>query len=218
MSSSLDGQTITKCFEVVSRCGKEINALFESLDNLFRLELINIKNSLPCVLAERVSLGSDWRLDDSTWVCTDMASSFPLKSKGRKINAEKYLSYQVSLTGDGVLKKGKVFDEPLLHVCLWDHAINFNDPYYVGFPLDKSESPRVIGNRLIDWGNESINSWKDMAWTFSVRLLALNTHDDLKRSVVQPALDLLNRVSPEDALPDGLPGLVFYYSETSLAE
>lgn len=215
MSFSLDGPTITKCFDVVSRCGKEINALSEVLNGMLRQELSNKDNTLPCVLTKDGKPIYEARIDDTNWAYTDISYSFPLKTKGKNRKAEMYLSYQVSLAGDGVLQNS-IFSGPLLHVCLWDSAINFEDSY-MGFPIDPDYKHEVIADRLIVWSSGQPESWKERSWTFSVGLVSLTSKDDLKKSIVQPALDLLKMVSVKEALPDDLPGLVLY-PETSLNE
>lgn len=185
MNSSFNGASITASFEIASCCGKEINALSELLNGIFEVELANKNNALPCILVDdNKKLKPEWRMDDSEWVLTDISNSFPLKTVKKNRKAEKYLSYQVSVAGDGVL------NEPLLHMCLWDHPINFED-FYMGFPLDSSSNFKVIADRLIVWGSDTRNSWKDMDWTFSVRLVSINTEDDLRKWIVQPVLNLL---------------------------
>jgi hypothetical protein len=212
MYSLLDGLTIAKCFEVVSRCGNEIDALHESLEKLLLEELSRNENSLPCVNVMDKKCNSEYRTDDSGWVYTDFSFSIPLKTKGRKRNVEKYLSCQISLTGDGILRNGNDAGEPLLHVCLWDEPICFRDDYYMGFPFDDTtESHKIIANHLIDWSKESENDWKSRTWTFSIRLVSLKSQDDLQKLIVQPMLNLLKLVSVEEALPNSLHGLVPYY-------
>lgn len=191
MSTSFNGLSITECFEIASRCGIEINALSELLNGIFEVELTNKNNELPCILVgDNKKLKPEWRMDDSEWVLTDISKSFPLKTAKTNRKVEKYLSYQVSLAGDGIL------DEPLLHLCLWDDAINFED-CYMGFPLDPNPKFKVIADRLIVWDGDTRNSWKNISWTFSVRLVSLNSEDDLRKWIVEPVLKLL-KLNTED--------------------
>jgi len=177
MNSSVNGSGITKSFEIASCCGKEINALSELLNGILEEELTNKKNELTCVLVNDRRLKPKLRMDDSGWAITDISQSFPLKTVKTNRKVEKYLSYQISVAGDGIL------NEPLLHMCLWDHPINFED-FYMGFPLDSSSNFKVIADRLIVWDSDTRNSWKDVDWTFSVRLVSLNTEGDLRKWIV----------------------------------
>lgn len=211
MSSSFNGLNITKHFEAVSRCGIEINALSQLLSSIFKVELSRRDNSLLCLLVGKEKIQSSSRMDDSEWVCTDTSISFPLKSKGKQ-KSEKYLSIQISLTGDTIINNDS---EPLLHVCLWDAVVNFKDDYYMGFPLEKPDD--VIADRLIVWSSGSKGDWKELSWTFSVQLVSLNSEADLIRLIVNPVLELLKiddldnlRKNIDNILPKDFLGIISY--------
>lgn len=193
----IDGKSVADCFAFVARCGSELNALRDALENQLSVQLTAEKSSLPCVLvgdAER-----DDRLDGSEWLYTDFACSFPLKSKGKgKKSVEQYLGFQTSMSGDGIEIPGN--NEPLIHVFCWGYPVDFEDDY-IGFPLDFEDPHKVVNERLLLWGDQNA-SWNERQWTYSLRLMSINTIDDLNKYVVLPALDLLKGKGVCDVLPD----------------
>lgn len=206
-----EANKFVQCMKAVSAFGQEINALCETLDDLLIQEIG--KTNLPCKISGP-SKGYT-RKEDSGWVVTDFANSFPLvgtrvrKEKG----AEKYLCYQVSLLGNGIALAE--YEEPLVHVCLWQRAICFDDDNSMGYPLMEDDEWRLEHNRLIAWG-ELNGDWKMAGWTFSLRLLSLNSSQDLLDRVVKPAIALLKGEPVTTALAEDIPGLVFYSDESVL--
>jgi len=185
--TTIDGKTLAECFALVARSGVELDGLRDALDNMLVEQLTATQASLPCVLAGGAESAD--RVDDSQWVWTDIASSLPLKAKGngnRRI--ERYLGYQISMTGDGIDIPG--YAEPLLHVFCWESPVSLEDGLYMGFPLGEVEDNpfQIVGDRLILWG---ATAWNECEWVYSLRLMALNSPADLKIYVVDPALALL---------------------------
>jgi hypothetical protein len=193
----IDGKTVADCFAVVARYGTELNALCDALENLLSEQLTAAK-TLPCVLIGNAE--GDDRYDDSEWVATDQACSLPLKSIGkRKVGG--YIGFQISMTGDGINISGN--EEPLLHVFFWESPINFDDENYIGFPFESNpENPyKYVDDRLMLWGERSGN-WNEHQWVYSLRLMSINTIDDLKKYVVTPTLALLKGKNVREVLPD----------------
>ncbi|MBS3904674.1 MAG: hypothetical protein KGZ39_05055 [Simkania sp.] len=204
----VDGKTVTQCFEVVSRVGSEIEALSLMLKDMLNNALKD-NNSSPYVLAG--SDEYDEQYDESGWVCTDMACSFPLKSIGKgKKNIERYIGFQISLLGNHI--KFQDSNEPLLHVFCWGDACSFEENNYLGFPLviQDDESFNIINDRLLLWDSEDLSQWNKSAWTFSLRLIALNSPDDLMNHIIKPVFALLNGQDVILALHDNLPALLKY--------
>jgi len=193
----IDGKTVADCFALVARYGTELNALNDALENLLT-ENLTADKKLPCALAADAE--SDYRCSESDFVYTDMAYSLPLKSKGKR-KVEGYLGFQISMTGDGIGIPGNA--EPLLHVFCWNVPVNFDETPYIGFPLDSdSEYPfTIFDERLVLWGQQDGN-WNDREWTYSLRLMHMNSIDDLKKYVVTPALGLLKGENVADVLLD----------------
>lgn len=193
----IHAKAVADCFAFVARCGSELNALRDALENLLSEHLTAEKSSLPCVLAEGVR--SDVRLDSSEWVYSDLACSFPLKSKGKgRKSAEQYLGFQISMTGDGIEIPGN--SEPLIHVFCWEVPVEF-DNNYVGFPVDSEIPHEVVNERLLLW-DEQNTGWNERRWTYSLRLMSINSIDDLKKFVIVPALGLLKGKSASEVLQD----------------
>lgn len=199
----IDGETVADCFALVARYGTELEALEETLENLISEQLKADKESLPCVLAGEVEWGNRCSKHGG-WVCTDEAGSIPLKSKGKgKSSIEKYLGFQISMTGNGINIPGN--KEPLLHVFNFDAPVNFEDNFLIGFPftsVDFSEDPyKILDERLISWGKRD-GIWNEQEWVYSLHLMSINSIDDLKKYIVTPALALLKGGNIRDALPD----------------
>ena len=213
-----DSNRLVQCFNTMSAFGKEINALCTTLNERLTKEVE--KANLPCKVAGGFS--EDSRTDESTWVYTDIAHSLPLMSQSfRKSRPEMYLNYQISMTGEGMFFDGN--DEPLLHVSLWSDPTCFkdNDASYMCYPLDPDSPYQLIENRLIVWGDIE-GGWKEHEWSFSIRLLTLDSSQALLDCVINPAIALL-RVTPGTlrtdalvALPDTLVGLVKYADKSVL--
>ena len=206
--TTVDGSTISECFALVSRVGSELVGLNETL-SIMLTDSLNDK-SLPWVLAGEVE--GDDRTDDSAWVYTDESKYLPLKArgKGKKI-AERYLGYQISMTGSGI----NVLDnlQPLLHVFCWDSRSEFEEGRYLSFPLSEDDDmcpDNIVEGRLLIWNEDDGTAWNGRQWCFSLLLTSLNSPGDLKMHVVEPALALLKGIEVLRALPDSLPALVHY--------
>lgn len=213
--ATIDGKTITQCFNIVSNVGSELVALRETLTNMMTKSLDARISDLPCVLAGDAQQSE--RFDDSGWVCIGEATSLPLKSSGKgKKKIERYLGFQVSMIGDGIDIPGN--KEPLLHVVCWSGVINYDNAMYVGFPLEEeADYPfEVVDERILLWGGQKATAWNDRSWVYSVLLTSLTSPDDLKAYVIEPALALLKGGDVITALPDNLSAIVRYPEKDKL--
>ncbi len=199
--ATIDGKTLTDCFSLVAACGNEVNGLHDMLDIMLIDQLKPGKDFSPCVLTGKAIY--DYRMDDSTWVCTDIANSFPLKATGKgNKGVEQHLGYQISMAGDGIAVSGNT--EPLLHVFCWRDPCNFRDEFYAGFPHDNTDegSFEVVDDRLMLWGDREATGWNKREWCYSLRLTTLNSQEDLNTYVIVPAMALLKGGDALTALPD----------------
>jgi len=217
--TTVDGKTLAHCFSFVTACGKELNGLHDMLANMLVERITERRESLPFVLAGKAIIDS--RMDDSEWICTDIAFSLPLKAAGRgKKSAEQYVGYQISMAGDGIAIPGS--EEPLLHVFCWGSPCDFTSGYYAGFPhVNDDEDPyEIVCDRLMLWGSRKSSEWNKRSWCYSLRLVALNSQDDLQAYVVDPVVALLMGSEVIAALPDDWLGaaLVRYPTINVLAE
>ena len=198
------GNSLILCFEAISSYGKEIDALSETLGELLVKNLGT--SSLPCKVIDKLKY--DNRMSDTGWVCTDVASSLPLMGKHRrKKKPELYLGFQISVAGDGVSFHGN--NEPLIHVNFWENAVDFDQESYMHYPLEEAQ---IKNNRLLFWNHET-EGWNKDEWTFSIRLLTLDSSQALIDRVIHPAIALLRGEEITKALPDDLIGLVIYSDE-----
>ncbi|MCL4759958.1 MAG: hypothetical protein KJZ96_16605 [Rhodocyclaceae bacterium] len=205
----VDGKTVAAAFALVSKCGDEVENLSELLAQQMS-DAIKGDPKLPFIVAGEFNW--QYQNDSSDWLVTDIAGSLPLKSKGKgnkRIAA--YLGFQISMTGDGIGIPSNA--EPLLHVFLWDCAVDF-DQVWIGFPWDESEF-KVVDDRLMLWSEQGTAAWGQGEWQYSLRLIDLNTPEEVYDHCVAPALALLRGMAPREALPDDLPAL-FRYPEKSL--
>lgn len=201
-----EGKQLVECVRAVAAYAAEISSLCDTLDELLAKELG--RTVLPCRVAGGVVY--DDRMDENGWVYTDIVRSLPLMGKTlRNARAEMYLSYQISLMGNGMTFPGN--DEPLLHVCLWADKLNFDEdePQYMGFPLTAYPNLFLQDCRLVRWGKPN-GDWKSSQWTFSLRLLSLDSSQALLDRIIRPAIALICDEPVKTALPDTLPGLVLY--------
>lgn len=203
-----------QCMKTLSAFCTETNALTATLNDLLTQELSRKEAGLPYIIAGNFRETS--RVDESNWLYTDVGYSLPLKGKKKKKDEhEMYLSYQISMIGDGV-----AFDNnanPVLHVMHWNDALSFKDDYYMGYPLDPETPYRLEHNRLIVYGDDE-GDWKSRGWTFSIRLLTLDSSQALLDRIIKPAMMLINKQPVLSALPDNLTGLVIYAGLESLSK
>ena len=91
------------------------------------------------------------------------------------------------------------------------------DGNYLGFPApdDEINGFNVVNNHLLLWGSENA-AWNEKGRAFSLRLLQLNTPDDLQTQVIAPALALLNAQSVSTVSLANLPAIVRYPSKEEL--
>ena len=198
-----EGKKLVQCISAISAYGREIDSLCETLNDQITQRFS--RDDLPCKPVGKMV--SDLRRDETEWVCTDVAWSLPLAGKKARIGRpEMYLGYQISLAGDGMAFVGN--EEPLLHLCLWESDIDFNE-VYMGYPLDEDPAITIKDNRLIVWEGPG-TTWKKDCWTFSIRLLTLDSSNALLERVINPAIALLNETPVTSSLPDDLLGLVLY--------
>ena len=214
MDEMTKGESISACFEYLSRCGVEIGNLAACVKDLIRKEIERRGAALG--FAPGGEWEEDWRYDESEWLTSDAAWSLPLKrrAKGRQ-SAKAFLTIQVSLWGDGLTPRGR---EPVVHVYCFEEACSFGDAdyYYMGFPLDaeeeNSDGKAVIqAGRCIVWKKDEESPWLG-TWAYSIRLTALSGQEAVNSLIVVPAMRLLAGDKVEDALPDVLfdQGLVEY--------
>jgi hypothetical protein len=208
MGKDFDGTTLTQCFDVVAKCGGELEAMCSTLTELF-------SNALPAAEAKWVGdASSDTRPDGSGWVSIDYLWWLPIGPK-KSSTKKMYLGYQISLMGDGVAIPGIPAQEPLIHVFLWSSVPSFENEYYLGFPFEADQGLVGTENGLIEWNVGEGYEWsgRPTIWTFSIKLFTLNSREDLLQYVVNPAVGLLNGKNVSVALPDSIPGLVRYTNE-----
>ncbi|WP_056343010.1 hypothetical protein [Massilia sp. Leaf139] len=151
----------------------------------------------------------------SGWSTTSSSISIPVMERNRrKMAASAWINYQISVFGGGLPPLGDGHGEsigPVLHVSFWRHATDFKDEeFYVTFPPNWNYW-EVKDERLIFWDSEQDGKYPQ--WTFSLRLLELDSEHALRTSVLAPIKALLAKAEPAAALPANLPGLIFYAND-----
>ncbi|RMC91123.1 hypothetical protein EAY64_19665 [Aquitalea palustris] len=141
-----------------------------------------------------------------------LCCSLPLlQKKKRKDTIVAFLDFQISLAGDGVplLESTAQPLGAVLHIAHWTCEFSFDYDAYVGFPATGWQPWLNQAGRLLRWEDDESPFGDE--WTYSLRLDALSADEGLLRQVVlQPVLALLEGAPAEQALPDGLPGLIRY--------
>jgi len=202
------GDNLVLSFEVISKYGKELNALIQTLEEL-AVKTIS-EADLPCKLAGNVAHGQ--RYDDSGWICTDTSVTIPLMSKNKRLQRpEMYLGFQLSLMGSGIAFDGN--HQPLIHTCLWQDKLGLTEEdYSMDYPL--VTPARSDFNRLLVWDQDR-GGWQRNDWTFTLQLLTLHSSDALVERLIKPAMALIKEEGVESALPSDLPGLVIYRDDSA---
>jgi hypothetical protein len=141
----------------------------------------------------------DGRDNTSGWLYTDSAWSIGLKSKGKGKKATiRHIGYQISLTGDGIPQH---ISEPVIHILCWDDFVSFNEGFYSGFPVDPDENAIVEDGCLIVFSpNDEKRTWDQSQWTFTLRLLAINSDSDVQNYIVNPTISLMQGNDASTAL------------------
>lgn len=189
------GKSITQGTEFLARVYAECS----HLSNLLKQQLSALLLTTP------YKAGGGWigsyQEDPSGCLYYSLAHSLPLAGDASAA-PDYHLFFQISLAADGMAATDNA--EPLLHIGRWQHPIQFAQDYYMGFPLfeDGELAPTITHDVLLHWpGGE---------WLYSVQLAAINTPDDIRRTIIEPVKALLLG-APEDNAPSrSLPGLVHY--------
>jgi hypothetical protein len=207
------GPLLTESLESASKYLLEINQLGETLENLIWEELAAA--DLPLKIGNKVI--TDTRTDASAWIATDWAKSWPLYRRGKKPNgaADMFLGFQISMAGTGTAPSSP--PEPVLHMFLWTAACNFKTIDHMAYPLNADYGPNVDGGPLITW-DSGYKGWLEKQWTFSVRLMALDSSKALADYLVLPAIALLREGPSAHLLPAGMPGLLMHSPDRALPE
>lgn len=198
------GRAVTESARLLAQVGAEIDLLCD----LVKQELSYAIDRDP--LRSHLKANGEWvyssRGDSGDWTLTDVAYSLALR---RRRSTYGHLAFQVSLDGEGIAAEGNA--EPLLHVCWWlgSNPLSFEDWNYMGFPLDHPEQVSVQNDALLAWDADAEDPL-DRQWTYSLRLVSLNTLGDIRAKIVDPTTKLLLGAQPGDALPLSLEGLVRY--------
>lgn len=207
------GRRLAACFRAASSYCLEINALRESLNDLFSREIV--KADWPYrFVSPGVALEKH---DKSGWMITDIAYSLPLfrRRKGRpSANPDFYLSYQISLCGNGISMGDN--EEPLVHVCFWTTPLDFDEENYMFYPLSKLGNPTIKSRRLLVWPVPNNDNRTDVEWTFSVPLLSLDSSQSLLNRIVHPAIALATEVDLQRAFGEEQSALVEYDDEVAM--
>lgn len=158
----------------------------------------------------------DWDQTPSGWGSTAYVMGFPVVEKRRrKTTVDGWINFQVSVFGSGIPPLKGIATEslgPVIHVSFWQIQTNFRDPgTFIEFPGTLDDYLQVKDKRLLFWDVDGDGAFPQ--WTFTIRLLDLDSEDALRKSIIDPIKVLLKTMEPVGALPDALPGLVFYTLE-----
>ena len=208
----MEGKKIIDAVRFVSKLGGEIEAMMDTLDSLIKSSVYERGKDFK--LSEK-EIREDSKEDASDWTYISTGKSFGLIPRGSRKNtkAELHITYQIDLDSSGL---PCCDDEPLLHVFCWECQLNFSEPdeCYMGWPFDEEESEYLLsGDSLWVWpytDREDGPQWKKRQWAFSVKLVSLNSEEDLKNKVVGPMISMLNGDFVNTALPDNLDGIIRY--------
>ncbi|QBE62058.1 hypothetical protein [Pseudoduganella lutea] len=204
------GTKIVRSFELVESIWSQVQELTNSLSAMTEAalekgEFGQLRSAGPWREA--------WDETASGWGSTKYAMSFPAAGKRRRNDTiDAWINYQISLFGSGIPPLVGATQEslgPVVHVSFWHYETDFLESgFYVEFPSAWDDSTEIKESRLLFWDSEKEGQLPQ--WTFSIRLLDLNSEDALRKSIIEPVRALLSGSQPALALPEDLPGLVFY--------
>lgn len=187
--NAMSGSAVTQWIGFMERFYAEIEALNDQLSNSLAHAIADSGDKLGCVAHGKIE--SEFEMDESGNLYVGYAYDQALKKSRRSKNPERWLGWQISLSGAGVAIPGSDAPEPLMHVYCWNAGVDF-DEVYIGFPLDScgESRPKLHDDCLVIWGDPE-GAWNEREWMYSLRLFSLKSPGDLDDLVVKPALGLL---------------------------
>lgn len=204
------GTKIVRSFELVESIWTQIDNLGNSLIAMTEAALEN--GEFPHLQSAGASTWT-YQESPSGWNSTAYALSFPMMGKRRrKTDPAAWINYQISVFGGGIPpleSGGQESIGPVIHVSFWHLKTDFDDAgVFVEFPSDWDDGWEIKDERLLFWKSEKEGEFDQ--WTFSIRLLDLNSEDAIRTSIIEPIRALLTGVQAASALPATLPGLIYY--------
>lgn len=203
------GTNSIKAIEYVEKLTNEVEKLATSIQSELGKALE--KRNQGWIAAEK---SEDDQASTSGWLYTDSAWSVGLKKNGKgKKSTIRHIGYQISLVGDGVPSH---LAEPVVHIYCWGDPVSFEEEYYVGFPLDPEEQYSIEDDCLIVFSSANEKrTWDQHLWTFSLKLLEINSDAEVTSYIVNPTLKLLQGQRASVALKDAISAnaVVFYTTE-----
>jgi hypothetical protein len=202
------GQKISTATSLIDQVGSEINSMLNLTMETFNKQFRASKDQ------RFLDWDSDWVTSDSEWVLSDTAHYVPVLKKGGR-NPVRYLVIQVSLSGDGISGEGFQNVEPLIHVYFFACPVSFEEGDYFGFPFaNEWGKPVLIDEAVWFWTEDQANPieqpWDKNEWGFSVLLTSINTLDDIKDKIVDPALMLIKNPRTGIEQLSSLDGVIRY--------
>lgn len=206
------GAKIVRSCELVDSIWVQVEDLGNSLATITESAL---KNGYFENLQSAGSSTEHYQFSASKWTTAAYGISFPvMEKKRRKLVPSAWINYQISVFGGGIPPLAGQDQEstgPVMHVSFWELETDFDDPgVFVEFPPAWDEW-EIKNERLLFWENEKDGQFPQ--WTFSTRLLDLNSEDAVRTSIIEPVRALLAGEDAAVALPDNVPGLIFYTGE-----
>lgn len=207
------GEKIVRSCELVESIWMQVGDLANSLATLTESAL---KKGHFENLQSAGSSSDPSQYTDSGWTTSAYGISLPvMEKKRRKPVPSGWINYQTSVFGGGIppsMGGEQKSIGPVVHVSFWHLATDFDDPgVFVEFP-PAWDDWEIKDERLLFWKSEKEGEFDQ--WTFSIRLLDLNSEDAIRTSIIQPISALLAGEGAASALPAALPGLIFYAGES----
>ncbi|MBN8427402.1 MAG: hypothetical protein J0L65_08030 [Xanthomonadales bacterium] len=184
--------------EYVAKLTNEVEKLATSIQSALSDALE--KADQGWILAEQ---SEDDQSNTSGWLYTDSAWSVGLKRNGKgKKPTICHIGYQISLMGDGIPPH---ISEPVVHIYCWGDFVSFEEEYYVGFPLDPEEERSIEDDCLIVFSSTTEKrTWDQGQWTFSLKLMSINSDTEVKDFIIEPALRLMQGQRASSALKEAI--------------
>lgn len=205
---------IVRSFELVDRLWQDVLDMSNVIDRELE-ELIADKHS-PYRSAGDTS--EDWAYGLTDHIISAWAKSFPIKKLGKgNSNPSAWISYQISLFGDGVPcyrdKDSLIPVGPVIHISLWDADVSFENFYCVAFRSFEWAPFTLEDERLIRFPDEKFTLEGGM-WTYTLNLLEINSPESIRKLIVDPIKALIKGKSAKAAFGENVKPIICYREET----
>lgn len=189
------GKSIYNSAKLISQAAQETLNLFELIENRFNSEVFEIEHkNIPFKILEYWTY--DEVYDPSGWILNGYAETLGITRRMNGVSS--FLWIQLSLFGDENEFEEMDVKEPLLHICLMGHDLNYSDGEYININDINNHvyetNPKSYQGCFWYWANDKADPLKQ-EWYYSLKLTSLNSVEDVDQKIITPVKSLLSATS-----------------------